>query len=197
MSPPHTITFVRYYYSNNGSSWLVQQRLQKLPSRTWTIGETGATGDFGRMILEQLLDQFKWPPNQLVAIFRDSNRELAMKWKARGLLVREADFNDVMSPAVKAAHPNRMRLVDAYSGVNRLMIINKCNIAFELVPFARERDQRRCGCRRAEHCIHVDPHTSSKESASHSTSSRGSAGRAAAEEMRTQLYDTRQQRLVR
>ena len=96
----------------------------KLPSGTWTIGVTGATGDFGRMILEQLLDQFNWPPNQLVAICRDSNRELAMKWKARGLLVREADFDDDMSPAVKAAHPNRMRLVDAYSGVDRLMIIS-------------------------------------------------------------------------
>ena len=95
----------------------------------WTIGVTGATGIFGRMILQQLLDHFHWPPAQLVAICRDFSKNEANEWRARGLQVREADFGDDTSAAVMAAHPKRVSLVEAYRGIDRLIIVSVDTLA--------------------------------------------------------------------
>jgi NAD(P)H dehydrogenase (quinone) len=81
-------------------------------STTDLIGVTAATGKLGEHVIELLLE--KVPANQIVAIVRDPNKAAGIA--AKGVLVRRADYNDEAS------------LVDALSGVKRLLFISSSEV---------------------------------------------------------------------
>lgn len=94
------------------------------PVGGWTIGVTGANGNFGGMVLNELLLELKWPASKLVAVCRDAEKG-KQKWGQYNVEVRDADFFDgVISNYFPAtARETRQRLVDAFRGVDRLLII--------------------------------------------------------------------------
>jgi len=73
-----------------------------------TIAVTGATGQLGRLVLDELLTSQE--PDSLVAIVRDAAK--AAELVARGVQVRVADYSD---PAALEA---------ALTGVDRLLLVS-------------------------------------------------------------------------
>jgi NAD(P)H dehydrogenase (quinone) len=73
---------------------------------------TGASGAFGRMVTEQLLE--KLPPSKLILVTRkpDSLTQLA----ARGVQVRHGDFDD------------RQSLTSAFAGATRMLLISTLDV---------------------------------------------------------------------
>lgn len=81
-----------------------------------TIGITGATGQLGRMIVEELLKTF--PANQVVLLARDPHK--AVSKFENGVIVRQGNYDDFDS------------LVKAFEGVTDLMFISGSEISKRL-----------------------------------------------------------------
>ncbi|AZO00367.1 SDR family oxidoreductase [Mesorhizobium sp. M9A.F.Ca.ET.002.03.1.2] len=77
---------------------------------TETLLVTGASGQLGRGVIHHLLDTLKVAPTRIIAATR--NPETLADLAARGVTVRQADFNDTAS------------LVDAFNGADRVLIIS-------------------------------------------------------------------------
>ncbi|MER9305056.1 SDR family oxidoreductase [Mesorhizobium sp. M0293] len=77
---------------------------------TATLLVTGASGQLGRSVINHLLDTYKVPPEHIIATTRTPANLADLA--ARGVTIREADFN------------NRTLLETAFQGVDRLLIIS-------------------------------------------------------------------------
>ncbi|RWN99979.1 SDR family oxidoreductase [Mesorhizobium sp.] len=77
---------------------------------TDTLLVTGASGQLGRGVVDHLLDTLKVPPARIIAASRSPENlaELA----ARGVIIRQADFDDTAS------------LVEAFKGADRILIVS-------------------------------------------------------------------------
>jgi NAD(P)H dehydrogenase (quinone) len=84
---------------------------------TQTLLVTGASGKLGRSVVNHLLDTFKVPAERIIATTRSpaSLGDLA----ARGVTVRQADFDDAASMA------------KAFKGADRLLIISTDELAIQ------------------------------------------------------------------
>ncbi|OBQ74778.1 SDR family oxidoreductase [Mesorhizobium erdmanii] len=84
---------------------------------TATLLVTGASGQLGRSVINHLLDTFKEPASRIIATTRTpaSLADLA----ARGVTVREADFDDQAS------------LAKAFAGADRALIISTNELAIQ------------------------------------------------------------------
>ncbi|WP_027051215.1 SDR family oxidoreductase [Mesorhizobium erdmanii] len=84
---------------------------------TATLLVTGASGHLGRSVINHLLDTFKVPASRIIATTRTpaSLADLA----ARGVTVREADFDDQAS------------LAKAFAGTDRALIISTNELAIQ------------------------------------------------------------------
>lgn len=80
------------------------------------IAITGATGQLGRLVIDQLLQTL--PANQLIALVRDPAK--ADSFSARGLQVRKADYND----------PNALE--QALAGVDKLLLVSSSEVGQRL-----------------------------------------------------------------
>lgn len=72
------------------------------------IAVTGANGQLGRLVINQLLE--KLPPDQIVAVVR--NPETATDLQALGVAVRKGDYDDPMS------------LKESFKGVKKVLLIS-------------------------------------------------------------------------
>ncbi|MET4783000.1 NAD(P)H-binding protein [Glaciihabitans sp. UYNi722] len=97
-----------------------------------TIGVTAATGQLGRLVIEQLLKT--QPAESLVAIVRDPQK--ATDFAERGVTVRQADYEDAAA------------LRTALGGVDRLLLVSGPEVGNRLTQHGR----RGCGCRVP--CLH-------------------------------------------
>jgi NAD(P)H dehydrogenase (quinone) len=77
---------------------------------TATLLVTGASGQLGRSVINHLLDTYKVPPEQIIATTRTPANLADLA--ARGVTIREADFND------------RTSLENAFQGVDRVLIVS-------------------------------------------------------------------------
>ncbi|MFA6157622.1 SDR family oxidoreductase [Mesorhizobium sp.] len=84
---------------------------------TATLLVTGASGHLGRSVINHLLDTYKVPPAQIIATTRTpaTLADLA----ARGVTVREADFDDAAS------------LAKAFAGADRVLVISTSELAVQ------------------------------------------------------------------
>lgn len=80
------------------------------------IAITGATGQLGRLVIDQLLQHL--PANQLIALVRDPAK--AEAYAARGLQVRKADYTDPSA------------LEKALQGVEKLLLISSSEVGQRL-----------------------------------------------------------------
>jgi len=85
-----------------------------------TIAVTGATGQLGRLVLEELLASQE--PAALVAVVRDGGK--AEELRARGAQVRVADYSD---PAALAA---------ALAGVDKLLLVSGSEVGSRVAQHA-------------------------------------------------------------
>jgi len=85
-----------------------------------TIAVTGATGQLGRLVLEELLASQE--PDALVAVVRDAGK--AEELRARGVQVRVADYSD---PAALAA---------ALAGVDKLLLVSGSEVGSRVAQHA-------------------------------------------------------------
>ena len=85
-----------------------------------TIAVTGATGQLGRLVLEELLASQE--PAALVAVVRDAGK--AEELRARGVQVRVADYSD---PAALAA---------ALAGVDKLLLVSGSEVGSRVAQHA-------------------------------------------------------------
>ena len=76
------------------------------------IAITGATGQLGRLVIEQLLKTV--PANQIVAIVRNPAKAEALS--KQGLIVRQGDYND------------QAALTQALAGVEKLLLISSSEV---------------------------------------------------------------------
>lgn len=76
------------------------------------IGVTGASGQLGRLVIEELLG--KIPPKQVVALVRDPTKVSDLA--ARGVQVREADYN----------RPETLNT--ALTGIDKLLLISSSEV---------------------------------------------------------------------
>ncbi|TIM07253.1 SDR family oxidoreductase [Mesorhizobium sp.] len=77
---------------------------------TDTLLVTGASGQLGRGVVNHLLDTLKVPPARIIAATR--NPENLAELAARGVIIRQADFDDTAS------------LVEAFKGADRILIVS-------------------------------------------------------------------------
>jgi NAD(P)H dehydrogenase (quinone) len=77
------------------------------------IAVTAATGQYGRLVVEALLQ--KVAPKELAVVVR--HPEKAREWRARGVSVRQADYDDLSS------------LHAAFEGVNDLLFVSSPEFA--------------------------------------------------------------------
>jgi NAD(P)H dehydrogenase (quinone) len=84
---------------------------------TATLLVTGASGHLGRSVINHLLDTYKVPPAQIIATTRTpaTLADLA----ARGVTIREADFDDAAS------------LANAFAGADRVLVISTSELAVQ------------------------------------------------------------------
>lgn len=80
------------------------------------IAITGATGQLGRLVIDQLLH--KVPANQLIALVRDTAK--AADLGARGVQLRQADYNDPSA------------LENALQGVEKVLLISSSEVGQRL-----------------------------------------------------------------
>lgn len=85
-----------------------------------TIAVTGATGQLGRLVLEELL--ISQEPGSLVAVVRDAAK--AGELGARGVQVRVADYSD---PAA---------LTEALAGVDKLLLVSGSEVGSRVAQHA-------------------------------------------------------------
>ena len=85
-----------------------------------TIAVTGATGQLGRLVLEELL--ISQEPGSLVAVVRDAAKAGALG--ARGVQVRVADYSD---PAA---------LTEALTGVDKLLLVSGSEVGSRVAQHA-------------------------------------------------------------
>ncbi len=85
-----------------------------------TIAVTGATGQLGRLVLEELLKS--QGPGSLVAVVRDAAK--AEELSARGVQVRVADYSD---PAA---------LQEAFTGVDKLLLVSGSEVGARVAQHA-------------------------------------------------------------
>ena len=85
-----------------------------------TIAVTGATGQLGRLVLEELLNSQE--PGSLVAVVRDAAK--AGELGARGVQVRVADYSD---PAA---------LTEALTGVDKLLLVSGSEVGSRVAQHA-------------------------------------------------------------
>ncbi|RKR30475.1 SDR family oxidoreductase [Arthrobacter oryzae] len=85
-----------------------------------TIAVTGATGQLGRLVLDELLTNHE--PAALVAVVRDAGK--AGELRARGVQVRVADYSDPASLEV------------ALTGVDRLLLISGSEVGSRVAQHA-------------------------------------------------------------
>ncbi|WP_254021827.1 SDR family oxidoreductase [Mesorhizobium escarrei] len=84
---------------------------------TDTLLVTGASGQLGRGVIHHLLDTLKVPPARIIATTR--NPENLAELAARGVIIRQADFDDIAS------------LVEAFKGADRVLIISTDELALQ------------------------------------------------------------------
>jgi NAD(P)H dehydrogenase (quinone) len=85
-----------------------------------TIAVTGATGQLGRLVLDELLSSQE--PGSLVAVVRDAAK--AGELSARGVQVRVADYSD---PAA---------LTEALTGVDKLLLVSGSEVGSRVAQHA-------------------------------------------------------------
>ena len=88
--------------------------------RNMTIAVTGATGQLGRLVLEELLRSQE--PGSLVAVVRDAAK--AEQLRARGVQVRVADYSD---PAA---------LTEVLTGVDKLLLVSGSEVGARVAQHA-------------------------------------------------------------
>jgi NAD(P)H dehydrogenase (quinone) len=84
---------------------------------TATLLVTGASGHLGRSVINHLLDTFKVPAAQVIATTRTPANLADLA--ARGVTIREADFDDPAS------------LAKAFAGANRALVISTNELAIQ------------------------------------------------------------------
>ncbi|CAH2403279.1 SDR family oxidoreductase [Mesorhizobium ventifaucium] len=84
---------------------------------TETLLVTGASGQLGRGVIHHLLDTLKVPPARIIATTR--NPENLAELAARGVIIRQADFDDTAS------------LVEAFKDADRVLIISTDELALQ------------------------------------------------------------------
>lgn len=85
-----------------------------------TIAVTGATGQLGRLVLEELLSGQE--PGSLVAVVRDAAK--AAELAARGVQVRVADYSDPVA------------LTEALTGVDKLLLVSGSEVGARVAQHA-------------------------------------------------------------
>lgn len=80
------------------------------------IAITGATGQLGRLVIEQLLH--KVPANQVIALVRDTSK--AADLSELGVQLRQADYTDAAA------------LEQALQGVEKLLLISSSEVGQRL-----------------------------------------------------------------